>query len=123
MKLLAVLVAPLVCAAAGLPSPIESAIDMARGAPGEFAADGLIRIAALEQVDKSQKAALLEQAFQRAGEAQEPYKRRASITKVAGSAGFYNRAYDQDLDALSLRLRAVEALLPLDGRKARELFL
>lgn len=123
MKVAAVLLLPLLCSAAELPGPIASAIDMARAAPGEFAADGFIRIAALEQVEKPRKIALLEQAFRRAGEAQEPYKRHSSITKVQGSGGFYNRAYDQDLDGLSLRLRAVEAMLPLDTGKARELFL
>jgi hypothetical protein len=34
-----------------------------------------------------------------------------------------NRAYGQDLDAMSLRLRAIDALLPLDAQKARDLFL
>ena len=40
-----------------------------------------------------------------------------------GSVGCWNRVYSQDLDRLSLRLRAVEAMLPLDKGKARELFL
>lgn len=123
MKILAGLTLPLLCLAAANTPAIQSAIDMARGAPGEFAADALIRIAALEQVEKPRKLELLEQAFHRAAEAQEPYKRRAAITNVTGSAGFYNRAYDQDLDGLTLRLRAVQAMLPLDPRKARELFL
>jgi hypothetical protein len=123
MRNLAVLIVPLLCSAAGAPTAIESAIDMARAAPGEFAADAMIRIAALDQVEKGRKLSLLEEAFRRAAESQEPYRRRAGITKVAGSAGFLNRAFDQDLDTLTLRLRVVEAMLPLDKAKARDLFL
>ena len=123
MKKLAVLIVPLLCSAAGTPPAIESAINMARSAPGEFAADAMIRIAALDAVARDRKLTLLEEAFRRAAESQEPYRRRAGITKVQGSAGFFNRAYDQDLDAMTLRLRAVEGLLPLDRNKARDLFL
>jgi hypothetical protein len=122
MRNLAVLFVPVLCFAAGIPASVESAIDMARAAPGEFAADGLIRIAALQAVDPARKVTLLEEAFRRAAEAQEPYKRHAGINSVTGSAGFLNRAYDQELDALTLRLRAVEAMLPLNKTKARDLF-
>jgi hypothetical protein len=123
MRKLAVLLLPVFCAAAGSPQGIDSLIDMARAAPGEFAADAMIRIAALDSLEKPRRVRLLEEAFQRASESQEPYRRRAGITKVVGSAGFFNRAFDQDLDALTLRLRVVEALLPLDKDKARDLFL
>lgn len=123
MKTLAVILLPLVCAAATAPSSLDGLIDSARAAPGEFAADALIRIAALDQLDKARKIELLDQAFQRASEAQQPYKRRAAAVRLDGPMGFLNRAYDQDLDGLSLRLRAIEIMLPLDGRKARDLFL
>src|SRR5579872_275370 len=122
MKKLAVLVVPLWCAAAGAPPAIDSLVDMARAVPGEFAADAMIRIAAIDSLEKARRVRLLEEAFQRAAESQEPYRRRAGITKVVGSSGFLNRAFDQDLDALTLRLRVVEALLPLDKDKARDLF-
>jgi hypothetical protein len=95
--------------------------DLARKAPGEFAADSLIRLAALETLDKPKRIELLEEAFRRAGEAKQPLKRRVVITRVAGPARFLARAYQQDLDGLSLELRAIEALLPLDAKKAREL--
>jgi hypothetical protein len=65
---------------------------------------------------------LLEQAFQRASEAQQPYPRHAAPLKLDGSSGYWNRLYKQDLDALSLKLRAIEAMLALDGRKAGEWF-
>ncbi|MGP8245187.1 MAG: hypothetical protein ACLQVN_11805 [Bryobacteraceae bacterium] len=111
-------------APAATPAPdIVRVLDLARQAPGEFAADSLIRLASLDSLEKPRRIALLEEAFRRAGEAKQPLKRRVVITRVAGPARFLARAYNQDLDALSLELRAVEALLPLDARKARELAL
>ena len=111
-------------APAATPAPdIVSVLDRVRKAPGEFAADSLIRLASLDTLDKPKRIALLEEAFGRAGEAKQPLKRRVVITRVAGPARFLARAYHQDLDTLSLELRAVEALLPLDPRKAREMAL
>lgn len=123
MKTSLFLIAPLLCLAAGGGPEIDSAIDMARAAPGEFAADAIMRIAALPAVEKTRKIRLLEEASGRAAGAQEPYRRRAAIAGVGGTAGFLNRAYDQGLDAMTLKLRVIEALLALDKDKARDLFL
>lgn len=101
---------------------IESVVDMARGVPGEFAADALLRIAALDQLPRARRIGLLEEAFSRAAEAQQPLKRRNAMQSVSPNAGFLEHAYGQELDALSLRARAVQAMLPLDAGKARELF-
>lgn len=122
MRTLAALLVALLPAAAAAPDEIAALLDRARGAPGEFAADVMIRIAALDKVDKARKMQLLEEAFLRASEAQQPYKRHPSISRLDAPAGFQNRAFNQDLDGLSLRLRVVERMLPLDSRKARELF-
>jgi hypothetical protein len=100
----------------------DQLIGMARSTSGEFAAEALIRIAGMDNVEKPRKIALLEEAFGRAGEAQLPYARRASITKISGPAGVLNRVYAQGLDALSLRLKAVDAMIALDPQKARDLF-
>jgi hypothetical protein len=109
---------------AGVPSAeIESAIDMAHGAPSEFAADALLRIAALDPLDSARRIHLIEEAFSRAAEAQQPFKRRSAVQRISSNAGFLDRAFGQDLDALSLRTRAVQAMLPLDAGKARQLFL
>jgi hypothetical protein len=112
---------PLVCAIAAPPSP-DSLIDAARAMPAEFAADALIRIAGTDQVEKPKKIELLVEAFDRAAGAQLPYKRRSALMHPDGQAGYWSRVYLQDMDVLSLRLRAVGALLPLDGEKAREMF-
>ncbi len=119
----ALVVLPALSLAAGRPPEIDAVIDLARGAPGEFAADAMIRVAALDSIGKKEKIELLEDAFQRASTAQQPYKRRSAFGRLSGASGFLNRVYAQDLDALSLRLRAIEQLLAVDPRKARERFL
>jgi hypothetical protein len=102
---------------------IQAALDMARGAPGEFAADALLRIAALDALDAQQRVKLIEEAFHRADEAQQPYKRRNAMPNIPSNVQFQQRAFAQDLDALSLRTRAIEEMLPLDAAKGRQLFL
>ncbi len=96
---------------------------MAHGAPGEFAADALLRVAALDSLEAPRRIQLIEEAFQRAAEAQQPFKRRNAMRGISSNGGFQQRAFAQDLDALSLRTRAVEEMLPLDAAKARRLFL
>jgi hypothetical protein len=123
MKTLAVILLPVLCAAADAPAGLDALLDAARAAPAEFAADAIIRIAGLNQLEKARRIELLEQAFQRASGAQQPYKRHATFVRPDTPSGFLNRAYGQDLDAMSLRLRAIDALLPLDAQKARDLFL
>src|SRR5258708_965578 len=120
MKILAILL-PFFCAAAAGPS-VDALIEAARTAPPEFLSDALIRIASNSQLEKPRKIELLNQAFERAAGAQLPYKRTSGLLRPDGQAAYWNRVYGQDLDALSLRLRAVSAMLPLDGVKARELF-
>src|SRR5271157_1099003 len=122
MKPFALLLAPAFCWAATTPPPIDGVTAMARAASGEFAAEALIRIAGTGSLDKPRRIALLEEAFGRAGEAQLPYRRRAAITQIPGPAGIFNRVYSQGLDAMSLRLKAVNAMIPLDAPKAREMF-
>jgi hypothetical protein len=122
MKLLSLLV-PALCWGATTSITVDQLITMARTVPGEFSADALIRIAAIDKVEKNRKIELLEEAFRKAGEAQLPYKRRAATTKVPGPAGAFNRSFAQGLDAMSLRVKAVNAMLAIDGTKAREMFL
>jgi hypothetical protein len=114
---------PLACFAATPPlAAIDSAIDLAHGAPGEFAADALLRIAALDQLAPARRIRLVEEAFGRAAEVQQPFKRRSAMVNLSANAGFLEHAFGQDIDALSLRARAVQAMLPLDAGKARQLF-
>ena len=108
MKTALLILVPLVCSAATGPADIDALIDAARSVPGEFSADALIRIAGTDKIDKARKIELLEQAFDRASGAQQPFPRHAVPLKLDGSSSYWNRLNKQDLDALSLRLRAVE---------------
>jgi len=119
---LAVLLASMLWGESAPGPAVEPVVDLTSGAPAELASDALVRLASLERLDKKRRIELLNQAFQLAAGASQPYKRRAASVHVAGPSGFLERAYAQDLDAQSLRLRAVEGLLPLEPRIARERF-
>ena len=107
-----------------LPKKMQELVDRARSVPPEFSADALLRIAESDAVrDSATKAELIEEAFRKAGGAQEPMKRR-SLRPGGGDTrvSFQARAFAQELDALSLQSRAVIDLVKVDKPKARELF-
>ncbi len=120
MKVIGLMILPL-CWAAAEPASVTALIGEARSAPAELAADALIRIAGTNAVERDRKMELLEDAFQRAAGAQQPYRRRAALARSDGMAAYWNRVYGQELDRLTLQSRAVAAMLPLDRGKAREL--
>ena len=70
VKALVYLLLPIV----SLAGDTQALLDLARSAPAEFAADSLIRIAALPQTPKVKQLDLLQQAFEYGGMAQHPYK-------------------------------------------------
>ena len=104
---------------AGLRQFIESIPDTV---PSEFASDLLLRAAASTPADAADHewlAAAFERAFDLAGRAQSPHKRRmlpwaySNTREAIATAG-----YDFGLDATSLRARAVQGLLRLDPPRA-----
>ncbi|HEX5227964.1 MAG TPA: hypothetical protein VFW44_09650 [Bryobacteraceae bacterium] len=107
-----------------LPEPYQTIADLASTAPPEFTADALLRIVESGRLpDKSQRAQLIEQAFQLGVSAKFPLR----MTGVQGTttdtaSGSLSQAYALKLDALSLESRAVRDMLPLDPAKARDLF-
>jgi hypothetical protein len=121
MKSLLPLFLPWFCAFAAGPS-IDTLIDSARALQPEFAADGLIRIAQTKAIEKTRAIDLLDTAFQKAAGAQQPWPRHSVLLRADGQAGYWKRVYAQELDGLSLRLRVVRAMLPLDDAKAVDLF-
>jgi hypothetical protein len=123
MKIFASLVLSAVCAAAATPAEIDTLIAAARELPAEFAADSLLRLASLDQVDAPRRIELIRQAFEKGAQAQQPYKRHSILNLGQVTLPFQNKAYQQDLDALSLELRAVDAMLAADPAQARGLFL
>jgi len=108
--------------ATGTPDP-NAVAAQARRAPAEFAADAMIRLASSQLLDTRARVKLLTEAFHRAAQVQHPIKMRASISRSGSSGAFLERAYQQELDTMSLRLRAVSEMMPLDSAKATKLFL
>jgi len=117
VKLLGLVVFPTALFAAS--EDLTSLISAAQGAPAEFAADSLLRIAGAQP---NPAPSLIEQAYNRAGNSQILYKRRSAVARPDSPGTYWNRVYGQELDGLSLRLRAVDAMLKVDASKAREMF-
>lgn len=121
MKTLATMLAVVCACAAAAPGDLDHLIAEARALPPEFAADALLRLAALEGNSPARRKEMIEQAFERASGVQPRYKLRSAFSS-APSAAFLNKAYAQNLDGLDLQVRAVDAMSALDPAKARELF-
>ncbi len=110
---------------AARPVELEALVVDARAVPAEYAADVLLRLVESGKVtERAWQRALLEEAFRTAGGAQNAIKRRIApgLTYAYTREDYEARAYQLNLDTMSLRLRAVNALLKVDKRKARELF-
>jgi hypothetical protein len=117
------------------PTPAEAAkslLDEAGAAPVEILADIALGPKLLPLLSKTEKAAVLEMVFRRAGEAHElwPLRNAVPVRKTAGplaDAGAGPLA-DREagaalkLDALSIRCRIVQMLLDIDPKLARRLF-
>jgi hypothetical protein len=92
-------------------------------APPEVAADVSLRIANSKLIDnKQKKIELLESALARSPEIQKKLKLRLREGLTDTPSGYLSAAYDLKLDALSLKLRVVQAMLPLDAQRARVMF-
>jgi hypothetical protein len=104
------------------PAPLAALAEEARTLAPEFASDALIRIGSSVKVeDQAWQAELLEEAFGRAAGAQFALKRGA-MGVPRDQTAFVWRASQQEMDILSLQVRAVGALLNLDKKRARALF-
>ena len=102
------------------PQMLVDLANRAHSVPAEFAADALLRIAASSHAgDPAWSRQLIEDAFRIAAGAQQPYARRAWLKSHGGLA---EKAFAQGLDACTLQCRAVEAMLALDPKEAREMF-
>jgi hypothetical protein len=106
------------------PQDIVLFLNDVRSAPPEFAVDLMIRIAESERVaDLSWKRELIEEAFRLASTVQQPVK-LATLPSIPTDtrSGFLARAFEKNLDALSLQCRSVKSMLSVDKQKARALF-
>ncbi|MDT7603821.1 MAG: hypothetical protein QOF61_1818 [Acidobacteriota bacterium] len=106
------------------PVEIENLVNDARTVRAEFDADVLIRLAGSSNLvaDRTWKRELLEEAFRAAGGASQPVRLYSYDGQVDTRPGYLTRALALLMDAMSLRLRVVAALMKIDKRRARELF-
>ena len=109
------------------PSPLaalsQQIQDLSTSVPPELAAYAFLRLVETNAIrPPEQQRHLIEQAYMLAG--QSPYP--VWQTAVGGSsdtrAGYLSRALSLGLDTLSLRTKAVTAMLKLDPERARDLF-
>lgn len=103
--------------AAAANDPVAAIIDQARGAPAEIFADVVFHLLDGNRIAEKDRVPLLEEVFLRAEEARQTMPIRPAAIVPAP----VNRA-QLHLDALSIKCRAVQALLNLDGKRARGLF-
>ena len=104
-------------------SQLDTLLARISSAPPEVAADVSLRIANSKLIDnKQKKIELLENAFARSSEVKEKLKLRLQEGLTDTPSGYLSAAYDLKLDALSLKLRVVQAMLPLDAQRARVMF-
>jgi hypothetical protein len=102
------------------PAAALALTDRARSLPSEFCADSLLRIAKTDLIlDPKWKRELIEEAFRTGARAQLPLKRRGAIHTDTRQA---HESWTNDLEALTLQLRAVLAMIPFDPIRARILF-
>jgi hypothetical protein len=101
-------------------------IELAQSAPAEFSARALLRVANSPRLrDKTWKREILEQAFQNASAARNPIRKQIMDgPSTAGSrTAMTSQAAALGLDRLTLQTKVVTAMLGIDPRRARELFL
>jgi hypothetical protein len=100
-------------------------------APPELAADILIKLATLpieafnHPDHRARRAEWIERAFQLSAHARHPWRRVAGVVRAShtdSDAGILSSSLEARLDVLSLRCRAVRAMLDLNPARARETF-
>lgn len=106
-----------------LPADLERIAQFANASPSEFAADALLRVAAVTKVDRRLRMELIDRAFHMATRAQFHTPLTAIGQLPDTGVGMVASAAKLNLDTLSLQARAVRGMLELDKRSARQLFL
>ena len=103
---------------------IESFISYAQALPAEFSADLLIQLVQSGEIkDAKRKQELLIEAFYASTKAKEAVKLVALPGSAVDSrAGYRATAAGTGFDTLSLQCRVIKTLLPLNKKKARQLF-
>jgi hypothetical protein len=102
---------------------IDNLIILGQSAPAEVNGDLLLTLASSNLIaNKERKIQLIEQAFRSAAEAREPVRRKSWSRIVDTRSGFSQRAFDLEIDKLSMQSKAVIKMIPLDRLRARTMF-
>jgi hypothetical protein len=102
---------------------IENLIILGQSAPAEVTGDLLLTLVSSNLIaNKERKMQLIEQVFRSAAEAREPVRRKSWSRQVDTRAGFKQRAFELELDRLSMQSKAVVLMIPLDRLRARVMF-
>ena len=102
---------------------IELLVTDAYAAPPEFAADALLRIAGSARVtDREWKRQLLDEAFLRAYQAPEAYRRTSARIPPESRQGAEVQAAETGLNRITLQARVVQLMATFAPARARELF-
>ncbi|HEV8370070.1 MAG TPA: hypothetical protein VGQ39_19110 [Pyrinomonadaceae bacterium] len=102
---------------------LENLIVLSRSASAEVQADVLLTIVSSNLIsDKKRRIELLSEAFQIAARVEEPVRKKSWATLVDTRSGFEQRAFDLQLDRLSIESRASSTLVGLDPSRARTMF-
>ncbi len=106
-----------------IPQRFQDLIDTARPLPPEFASDALLRIASVRQLSSSTRRELILEAFDVASRCKYSVpERNLPGYQVDTPDGYLDRALRLGLDELSLKARAISALLETDPGEAFHLF-
>jgi hypothetical protein len=120
LLLLAIAPASAQDAAPKRPVEIQALVDRARGLPQEFSADLHLNLAASPLIADTQwKRELIEEAFLSGARAPLPYRRRGEPHTDSRTA---KQVEANDLEALTLQTRAVEAMLAFDPQRALAMY-
>ena len=102
---------------------IDNLIILGQSAPAEVTGDLLLTLVSSNLIaNKERKMELIEQAFRSAAQAREPVRRKSWGLMVDTRSGFKQRAFDFELDKLSMQSKAVIKMIPLDRLRARTMF-
>ncbi len=102
---------------------IETLLSLSRSVSPEVEADLLLTTVSANVIsDKQREIELLDQAFQAAARVKEPLRRRSWNPLVDTRSGFKQRAFELQLDRLSIQSRVILKMVSLDPLRARTMF-
>lgn len=105
------------------PVELENLVGMIQAGVPEFATDSLVKVIENDIIkDRQWKIEILEEAFRLSSSVAHKFKKHSVVGNIDTRYGYLSYAYDLNFDELSLKCRAIRAILPLDKKLSREWF-